>query len=139
MSGNRNQIHDMILDCAGVTTTGKRLMVAPDVQKLNLIFRLDVSANTLATSDITLKLGGDPESDDPVSGAPALLAARVTANTSIPGTIVLGTNATWTFTNPVGPTLKWGVLIVSPPPVIIPVFTFGTGGGTVRVRVKAVY
>lgn len=139
MSGQRNQVHDLILDCAGVTTTGKRLMVTPDVEKVNLIFRLEVSANTLATSDITLKLGGDPETDDPVSGAPALLAARITANTAIPGTIVLGTNATWTFTNPVGPVLKWGVVILQPPAVIIPVFTFGTGGGTVRVRVKAVY
>lgn len=139
MSGQRNQVHDLILDCAGVTTSGKRLIVAPDVDKVNLVFRLDVSANTLATSDVTLKVGGDPQDDDPVSGAPALLAARVTAYTAIPGTIVLGTNATWTFTNPVGPTLKWGVVILYPPPVIIPVFTFGSGGGTVRMRVKAVY
>jgi len=142
----RNRTSDLILDTAplgtpipGVTTIGKALVIAPDCDDLHLVFRLEASVATLATSNITIFLPGIVDDVAAASNPALLVAGNVVPTTVVPGTIVLGTNATWTFTNPATGITQWAARILYPPPTVQPVFTFGAGGGNIRLRVKAVY
>lgn len=144
-----NRASDLILDTApkgvalaGVTTIGRALVIEPDTNALHLLFRVDVSAKTLA-GNIALKLGGFMSEDIAVASLPGVLqTAGFIAETALPTGVALdATVVSWTLATAfpdIGSSV-WAVKITHPPQHIVPVFTFTTGGGLIRVRIKAVY
>lgn len=138
MSGQRNRTSDLILDAGAASQAGNPLVIAPDVDDVHLMFRLETSAASLV-GDVTLKLGNAFNQDVLPANLPTMLASNVSPVANAANVTLDATNAKWTFASPASGIVQWGAVLISPPLVIVPVFTYTSGGGTVRLRIKAVY
>lgn len=133
MTMHRQLSHIPLIDAASLDQTAVVTCFDPLARYLTLAYRVDVTAKTLAGT-ITIKGGADPD--------PATHYTLTTATLASPaGTGAAYASGVVTFATPfpdIG--TAYGMLrIADPPPYVSVVYDYATGGGTNRLRVKAVY
>lgn len=123
-----------LIDSAGVDQVGAQVVSCfdPLTRFLTIAYQLDVTAKTLVGT-LTIKGGADPDA----STHSALTTA--TAYNTVTGAAVA--SGVLTFATPfpdVGS--SYGLIRISdPPPYVSVAYDYTTGGGTNRLRAKAVY
>lgn len=129
----------LVLDASSGTLVGDPIRCNARQSVLFIGYRAEASVAFSGSTLITFLGSADPVDDDAAT-APALFGLEHITLTPTGVTIAAG-NATTAFSLTLADVTAGarGVIrIVNPPPVVIPKFTYGAGGGTYRVRLKAV-
>jgi hypothetical protein len=115
----------------GATQVGRAIKVA-NCDKLTISFQLTCSAGSLAGTLALTGTNDDARAIDATQTLPALTTGS--AITALPATVTYASNAI-TFTTTGAGTYEVSVSFSSFPKWVRPVWTFGSGGGTITSQV----
>lgn len=127
----------VVLDASAGNKVGDKIYCNARQSVLFIGYRAEASVAFSGSTLLTFLGSADPVNDDT---AAALFGLEHITLTPSGVTIAAGSASaafSLTFADIVAAGARGVIRLVNPPPVVIPVFTYGAGGGTYRVRLKA--